>query len=200
MKKSLLNIVMLLTSLASLPASAALYNFSYTFDDGAAITGSLTGDLVDGFVQNVGDVQVNFNGIPFAGPLLAVNYSPLTRRWDSTVNATVSVLGSLNNFLFVDANSWIDSSQMWSVGDTGLFYMINNRFQRSAYALLSSPALMLSASDELRPVYFDGIGAKWSLTLANPVSAVPEPETYTMLLVGLGLIGFTARRRKDLDA
>lgn len=30
-----------------------------------------------------------------------------------------------------------------------------------------------------------------------PVSAVPEPETYAMLLAGLGLMGFTARRRKN---
>ena len=29
------------------------------------------------------------------------------------------------------------------------------------------------------------------------VSAVPEPETYAMLLVGLGLVGFTLRRRKE---
>lgn len=29
------------------------------------------------------------------------------------------------------------------------------------------------------------------------VSPVPEPETYAMLLAGLGLIGFTARRRKN---
>lgn len=28
------------------------------------------------------------------------------------------------------------------------------------------------------------------------VSAVPEPETYAMMLAGLGLIGFSARRRK----
>lgn len=28
---------------------------------------------------------------------------------------------------------------------------------------------------------------------------VPEPETYAMLLVGLGLIGFTARRKKDIE-
>lgn len=28
------------------------------------------------------------------------------------------------------------------------------------------------------------------------VAAVPEPETYAMLLAGLGLIGFSARRRK----
>ena len=30
----------------------------------------------------------------------------------------------------------------------------------------------------------------------NAVAAVPEPETYAMLLAGLGLIGFTASRRK----
>jgi hypothetical protein len=29
------------------------------------------------------------------------------------------------------------------------------------------------------------------------VSPVPEPNTYAMLLVGLGLLGFTVRRRKD---
>lgn len=28
------------------------------------------------------------------------------------------------------------------------------------------------------------------------VSSVPEPETYAMLLAGLGLVGFMARRRK----
>jgi hypothetical protein len=28
------------------------------------------------------------------------------------------------------------------------------------------------------------------------VTAVPEPETYAMLLAGLGLVGFAARRRR----
>jgi hypothetical protein len=32
------------------------------------------------------------------------------------------------------------------------------------------------------------------------VASVPEPETYAMLLAGLGLVGFSARRRKDSAA
>ncbi len=34
-------------------------------------------------------------------------------------------------------------------------------------------------------------------TYSSNVSAVPEPETYAMMLVGLSLIGFAARRRKS---
>lgn len=37
-----------------------------------------------------------------------------------------------------------------------------------------------------------------NLAINEVLSAVPEPETYAMLLAGLGLIGFMARRRKDL--
>ncbi|WP_374049964.1 FxDxF family PEP-CTERM protein [Nitrosomonas sp. sh817] len=32
------------------------------------------------------------------------------------------------------------------------------------------------------------------------VTPVPEPETYAMLLAGLGLVGFMARRRKAVVA
>ena len=40
----------------------------------------------------------------------------------------------------------------------------------------------------------DGGGLGWDNF--TYISAVPEPETYAMLLVGLGLIGFVVRRRK----
>ncbi len=39
-----------------------------------------------------------------------------------------------------------------------------------------------------------------SVDVRGYVSAVPEPETYAMLLAGLGLVGFTARRRKQTAA
>lgn len=45
-----------------------------------------------------------------------------------------------------------------------------------------------------------GDGNSWSshnTELAFQITAVPEPETYAMLLAGLGLLGFMAYRRKD---
>ncbi len=43
-------------------------------------------------------------------------------------------------------------------------------------------------------VLLDGIGDN---AVGFGVSAVPEPETYAMLLAGLGLVGAIARRRKS---
>ncbi len=36
-------------------------------------------------------------------------------------------------------------------------------------------------------------------TYLNPVP-IPEPETYAMMLAGLGMLGFTAKRRKNTAA
>jgi hypothetical protein len=41
----------------------------------------------------------------------------------------------------------------------------------------------------------DSLGT--SLDAVSLTAAVPEPETYAMLLAGLGLVGFAARRRKQ---
>lgn len=39
-----------------------------------------------------------------------------------------------------------------------------------------------------------------SMTVSASLAPVPEPETYAMLLAGLGLVGFMARRRKQIEA
>lgn len=48
-----------------------------------------------------------------------------------------------------------------------------------------------------------GIGANdsaYSWYVPSAVTPVPEPETYGMLLAGLGMLGFVARRRKKKEA
>lgn len=44
-------------------------------------------------------------------------------------------------------------------------------------------------------VHVQGITGDYSAKYTPVISAVPEPETYAMLLVGLGLLGFMARHR-----
>jgi len=47
-------------------------------------------------------------------------------------------------------------------------------------------------------LHVQGIGDNGDSAWYVATSPVPEPETYAMLLAGLGLIGFMARRRKEL--
>ena len=43
----------------------------------------------------------------------------------------------------------------------------------------------------------DGIPVTGNVAVGVPTAPVPEPETYAMMLAGLGLLGFVARRRRQ---
>ena len=66
----------------------------------------------------------------------------------------------------------------------------------------------ISSSDNSYVLSYNGTGTSsfsWlttpstggGLTVGPTVSAVPEPETYAMLLAGMGVVGAMARRRKS---
>jgi hypothetical protein len=52
---------------------------------------------------------------------------------------------------------------------------------------------------DITGIFSDSMGVIHALPdgLTITVTAVPEPETYAMMLAGLGLLGFAARRRKQ---
>ncbi|MBL8501504.1 MAG: FxDxF family PEP-CTERM protein [Nitrosomonas sp.] len=56
------------------------------------------------------------------------------------------------------------------------------------------PGTTLVSFEDLSGGPFDYNDLSFSFT--NTVAAVPEPETYAMLLAGLGLLGFMIRRKK----
>ena len=69
--------------------------------------------------------------------------------------------------------------------------------ERSIFALLGINPFAKYLFFEAGP---SGTNNDYLLYGANFVSPVPEPESYVMLLAGLALMGFVARRRKRNDA
>ena len=72
----------------------------------------------------------------------------------------------------------------------------NNRLSQNDWVRWSVSGLYLGSSLTNMYLHVQGIDGGYSAKYTPVVSAVPEPETYAMLLAGLGLIGFSARRRK----
>ena len=72
--------------------------------------------------------------------------------------------------------------------------MPGSSFQNLTPYLLAAGSYDLQISGNLQAGgYFSG-----HMTLAPTTMApIPEPETYAMMLAGLGLMGFVARRRKQ---
>jgi len=79
-------------------------------------------------------------------------------------------------------------AQTFVVPNTNTF----STFNFSGFNNLKSVSWSQGAPNSAEIHQFDNL----VLNLSSNVAAVPEPETYTMFLAGLGLMGFVSRRRK----
>ena len=185
--KTALVVALLATSAA---ASAATYDFSYTFlDAGSAsagdltstgqpmsVTGSFSADLVGDYFQNVSDIHLSLNGVDFLGPLVAVSINA-SGTFDDSVAPMISTNGALNNFAFADTDLAVDQG-------ASNYFGYQNAAGSEVYAYNANAG---GISADSLPA-----NGSWSVVAAP----VPEPQTYAMLLAGLGLVGVIARRRR----
>jgi len=72
----------------------------------------------------------------------------------------------------------------------------------SSYSIDSSTNMIgfgttnVSVSGNIATINWQGLSVDENTRVVLNITAVPEPETYAMMLVGLGLVGAIARRRK----
>jgi hypothetical protein len=172
-----------LLAMSSGLAQATIYDFKYTFDTGAVITGSFQGIQSGQNVTDLTNITASLNGVALSGPLNAYSYTAVGGQCDNCYalgGATVSFVALNNNFVFANTN------QVPISGYSNYFYIIpwpNGD---------GNPV----ATQFFNGTYIDNyngqfIAKNWILT------AVPEPSTWAMMIFGFFGLGWMAYRRQS---
>ena len=150
-------------------ANATTFDFSYTFNNGGILEGSLNGTPDGSFIDNISNVHMTFQGLAFDQPLITASYLPNGSL--SLGTPIVSSKATQNDFAFGNA--------------TSTQYMIFIGSASAAGAGVSEVELigpLGSASDE-------PMNSSWSITPAP----VPLPAAVWLLTSGVGLLGAWGR-------
>lgn len=159
---------------AAATAHATDFTYSYKFIHGTVVTGSFSGTTSGDLVSGLTNFTASFNG-----EALVPNGS-LYDQMPTPTGSVVSFSGAVNELYFGDnptpglSNKWFRSTS------SGSFHTITTSWKNMYWIY----------NETYDP-------QRWSLTT---VSAVPESESYAMMLAGLGLLGAVARRRKSNQA
>ena len=185
-----------ITTVFAAPASAAVTIFSDNFDSYSPLTLNWTPPVASGWTVTAGTVDLigtGFNDIlPGNGNYIDLDGSTSNSGvFANSVNLTGGVTYTLS---FGLAGSQRGSTETANInfGTASTLVTLGSSAGLTAYDLNFTPAASGIYSFSFENLGGDNIG----LLLDNvSVSAVPEPETYAMLLAGLGMLGFMLRRK-----
>jgi len=167
----------------------------------------VTQTIVEGGIASI-DIRIDGLGIGNAPSVstydIDIAFNPSVLSFSSTIFGD-RVLGDQLDLLSLGKVSSVTPS----LGTVNLFElsldtpMDLNNLQADSFVLMTLYFSGLSVGMSPIDITLNALGdAEGEFLLANissgfvTVTAVPEPETYAMLLAGLGLLGFMARRRK----
>ena len=126
------------------------------------------------------------SGVNYSG-----SYSRALPKFD-----TRSDYAGTSGFVDTITASPFSITQSYSDAGTKTAFTGTGSSTMSASVFGTATSLVNGSSGNTRSLVLPTFDAYAKVTY-NYVSAVPEPETYAMLLAGLGLIGVAARRRKS---
>jgi hypothetical protein len=176
--------------------SGNTYTFDYDVTNNNQYIGGNTG--FDGFTIMVPDTAVYVSSTapaPFYG---APGY------WSQGTSNMLNLLGDGSQNITAPTGYHVytwwgqDPSSVYPAGQTAHFSITldnvsagSNTVGASTYFAFGTPGGNQSYASNQWGNY-----TTFTADRASPMAAVPEPETYAMLIAGLGLLGFMARRRK----
>lgn len=149
-----------------------LVTISSTTDTLDAANGFATIKAVDGFINNV---TITAPGYWFEDLIFSVNLTP---------NANDNLTVTANSLAGADSYVGWTSLDDWVNGENRILVLSKEGNLMTSVTIDSVFGIgSLGGVDQLKQIEISGL------------TPIPEPEVYVMLLAGLGLVGFAARRK-----
>jgi hypothetical protein len=211
MKNLLLVFVLCLSSVAASAQTITFDNLSNTsIYDGTLIANGYEGFNWNNFGYLTTSTYTNNPSGYLNGTVSGTNVAFNGAGWDASMSSQTSPFtfnsayftGAWNNGLNIQVNAYLAGTQV----DTMSFVVDSTSPVLETFNWSNIDALTFSSSGGTNAgyagcLYVSGCNhfAMDNMVVNDVIPAVPEPATYAMLFAGLGLIGFSASRKKEYD-